>query len=114
MNVVLLLQLADGQDQYIKREIVASVLELFHHFDHNDDNLLNMDEFWEFGSGLYDTWDFARYATRDLSNLDEEGEAFDVITQDEWDCIQNVEEDGLDYPQCNPSAANGQLLVIPQ
>jgi len=101
----------DGQDQYMKREIVASVLELFHHFDHNDDNLLNMDEFWEFGSGLYDTWNFAHYSTRDLSNLDEEGEAFDVITQDEWDCIQNVEEDGLDYPQCNPSPANGQLLI---
>jgi len=101
----------DGQDQYMKREIVARVLELFHHFDHNDDNLLNMDEFLEFGNGLYDTWNFAHYATRDLSHLDDELEAFDVITQDEWDCVQNEDEDGLEYPQCNPSPANGQLLI---
>lgn len=101
----------DGQDQYMKREVVEHVLELFHHYDHNDDNLLNMDEFWEFGNGLYDTWNFAHYATRDITHIDEEEEDFDIITQDEWDCIQTVEEDGLEYPQCNPSPANGQLLI---
>jgi len=96
----------DGQDAYMKQMLVNNILSLFHITDVNNDNLLNMDEFFKFANYLYDVIMFSLRSTRDLDET-----KFDVISQQEWDCRQNVDEDGLDYPNCNPSPSTGQLAI---
>jgi len=98
----------DGHDEYMKKIIVENVLSMFHLMDANNDNLLNMDEFFDYANGLYDVFLFSLRSTR--ANPGDETD-HDVITQDEWDCKQNENEDGLDYPNCNPSASKGQILI---
>jgi len=98
----------DGHDDYMKKIIVENVLSFFHLFDANNDNLLNLNEFYNYANGLYDVFMFSLRSTR--ANPGDETD-HDVITQDEWDCKQNVDEDGLLYPQCNPSPSKGQVLI---
>ena len=92
----------------MKKILVENVLSMFHLCDANNDNLLNMDEFYNYANGLYDVFLFSLRSTR--ANPDDQTD-HDVITQDEWDCKQNIDEDGLDYPNCNPSPSKGQILV---
>merc|ERR1711893_297995 len=68
-----------------------------------------MDEFYNYANRLYDVFLFSMRSTRATPVSDETHHS--VITQDEWDCKQNVDEDGLDYPKCNPSPSKGQVLI---
>jgi len=103
----------DGQGDAIMEALIGEVMSLFHKCDANNDNIMNMDEFYVFAQHMYDAASFFFRSTRD--HLDENGDGddtdFDVITQNEWDCAQNEDGDGLDYPKCISNAADGQILI---
>ena len=104
---------ADGQGDAIMEALIGEVMSLFHKCDANNDNIMNMDEFFVFAQHMYDASGFFFRSTRDHldGNGDPDDSDFDVITQNEWDCAQNEDGDGLDYPKCISNAADGQILV---
>jgi len=103
----------DGQEDAIMEAMIGEVMSLFHKFDANNDNIMNMDEFFGFAQHMYDASAFFLRSTR--AHLDATGApddtGFDVIEQKEWDCAQNEDGDGLEYPKCNSNAADGQILI---
>ena len=98
---------AAGHEDAIMEAMIGEVMSLFHKSDANNDNIMNMDEFFGFAQHMYDASAFFLRSTR--VNADDTG--FDVIEQKEWDCAQNENGDGLEYPNCNSNAADGQILV---
>ena len=62
---------------------------------------------------MYDASAFFLRSTRNHldANGDPDDSGYDVIEQKEWDCAQNEDGDGLDYPNCISNAADGQILV---
>jgi len=103
----------DGHSDAIMEAMIGEVMSLFHKCDANNDNIMNMDEFFVFAQHMYDACAFFVRSTR--IHLDENGDpddtGFDVIEQKEWDCAQNENGDGLDYPNCVSNAADGQMLI---
>jgi len=96
-----------GHEDNIMEAMIGEVMSLFHKVDANNDNIMNMDEFFGFAQHMYDASAFFLRSTREHA-VDT---SFDVIEQKEWDCAQNEDGDGLDYPQCNSKAAEGQILI---
>ena len=93
--------------------MIGEVMSLFHKCDANNDNIMNMDEFFAFGQHMYEAFAFFLRATRDHldANGDPDDTGFDIIMQKEWDCVQNEAGDGLEYPNCISNKADGQVLV---
>ena len=54
----------DGQENYIRGELVKIVLNMFNKFDTSNDNYIFMDEFFLFGDALFTAELFFRRATR--------------------------------------------------
>ena len=54
----------DGQEDFVRRELVKIVLNTFNKFDTSNDNYLFMDEFFLFGDALFTAELFFRRATR--------------------------------------------------
>jgi len=96
-----------GHEDAIMEAMIGEVMSLFHKVDANNDNIMNMDEFFGFAHHMYDASAFFLRSTREHA-VDT---GFDVIEQKEWDCAQNEDGDGLEYPQCNSKAAEGQILI---
>ena len=90
----------------------GQVLSLFHKCDSNNDNILDMDEFYRFAHLMYDAADFYHVAARNAlsdggselaSNYrppDSIPKSFGVISQEEWDCTQNPAGTGLEQENC--------------
>jgi len=101
----------DGHGDYAGLLLASKLLDLFQGADINNDNCLDMNEFWTFGSHLWDGAHFFLISTR---TLDEDGipeiEGESKISQTEWDCAQNADEDGHDLDNCNPSESQQLLL----
>merc|ERR1712241_1556437 len=77
-------------------------LDLFHATDINNDNCLDMNEFWNFGSHL---WDSIEFYIRSTSNPDDEEDPLgDRISQLELNCF------GQDISECNPN--EGQQILL--
>jgi len=102
----------DGQAFYAMYLLAGKLNDLFHISDVDNDNCLDMNEFWTFGSHLWDSAQFFLMSTREM---DESGEGpleedMDKISQIEWDCPQNADETGHDPENCNPK--EGQQLLL--
>jgi len=101
----------DGQAFYAMYLLAGKLNDLFHISDVDNDNCLDMNEFWTFGSHLWDSAQFFLMSTR---TLDEDGypveEDNDKISQIEWDCSQNEDETGHEPENCNPN--EGQQLLL--
>jgi len=92
-------------------KLAGKFLDLFHATDANNDNALDMNEFWTFGSHLWDSIEFYLIST---SNLDDDEDPHgDKISQLELDCHtqahRHVTRD-LDTSECNP--IEGQQLLL--
>jgi len=103
----------DGHGDAIMEAMIGEVMSLFHKCDANNDNIMNMDEFFVFAQHMYDASAFFLRSTRNHldANGDPDDSGYDVIEQKEWDCAQNEDGDGLDYPNCISNAADGQILI---
>lgn len=93
----------DGHGGWVKRQLARGVLNLFSMWDKNNDNILDIDEFFGFGSNIWDSMLFYLKATRDLTDDDDDGypDGQDSISQAEWNCAQNEDEEGLLPSKCN-------------
>merc|ERR1711978_290046 len=91
----------DGQENYIRGELVKIVLNMFNKFDTSNDNYIFMDEFFLFGDALFTAELFFRRATRDSDKNAE----FDEIDQNEWNCKPDADGywDGTDGARCELS-----------
>jgi len=77
-------------------------LDLFHATDINNDNCLDMNEFWNFGSHL---WDSIEFYIRSTSNPDDEEDPLgDKMSQLELNCFGQI------ISECNPN--EGQQLLL--
>jgi len=103
----------DGEDiaEIVGYQLKGQVQSLFHKCDSNNDNILDMDEFYQFAHLMYDAADFYHIAARnalsdggnELANLSPPNKipkSFGVITQEEWDCTQNPAGTGLEPENC--------------
>ena len=101
----------------VRFQLRAHILPLYHKCDSNNDNILDMDEFFKFAHFLYDAADFYHVASRNfdfdaaaaMSDFDSIPKTFGVITQEEWDCTQNPDFTGLDPENCKRDST--QTLV---
>merc|ERR1712001_413554 len=75
----------DGLDTNIKAKIVANILPKFNAADADNDQSLDMNEFADYATMLYDAIGFYEKALR---NRDATSATFDdeKIAQNEWDC----------------------------
>jgi len=85
-------------------KMAGKLLDLFHATDFNNDNSLDMNEFWTFSSHLWDSLEFYLYSTRNPA--DEQDLTYDKISQLEWDCPAQE----ILSSSCNPSEAQQLLL----
>jgi len=111
-----------GEDaaEMILYMLMDQVRPLFYKWDLNNDNVLDMDEFFNFAHSMFDAAEFYHISTRGYYDSDgntdplnpDEGtfpRRWTVITQDEWDCKQNSDFTGLDPENCDPD--NTQTLI---
>ena len=95
----------------VRFQLRAQILPLYHKCDSNNDNILDMDEFYRFAHLMYDAADFYHVAARnalsdggsEIANFsppDTIPSSFGVITQEEWDCTQNPDGTGLEPRNC--------------
>jgi len=83
-------------------KLAGKFLDLFHATDANNDNALDMNEFWSFGSHLWDSIEF--YLISASNPDDEEDPLGDKLSQLELNCFTQ------DISECNP--IEGQQLLL--
>jgi hypothetical protein len=90
----------DGLDTNIKAKIVANILPKFNAADGDNDQSLDMNEFADYATILYDAIGFYEKALRDSSGDNEK------IAQNEWDCTAT----DLAASSCNPNLYDQTLI----
>ena len=84
----------------IQDELIKYIMPNFNDADANNDQILDLNEFYNYGTLLYDAIAFLKIALRDV-NKDN-----DKIEQNEWDCTF----EDIDNEDCDPSPRDQTLV----